>query len=234
MRRPWGFVDYDQRCHAAHARSTLMKVAIFPPPVMTRSTPLRLVTVMRPNHNIHRHVGNVEVKIYAYVPRRFAGAHGPGLGLALAVRPAGSTEAPGSTARRRRVPLAGCGAPLRLEGPTWTMRGIPAPGGLAFARARDVPAAPLTAWLLRRGGAGSAAGTPCGRSPGAGARQSPRRRASVRRTRRSCRPATALPRFDPAAYGGPPWPLISPPIGRARPIAVHIQAVRPGAPEVRP
>jgi hypothetical protein len=51
----------------------------------------------------------------------------PGLasGLALAVRPAGVVEAPGSTARRRRVPLAGCKAPLRLEGPTRTMRGVP-------------------------------------------------------------------------------------------------------------
>jgi len=50
---------------------------------------------------------------------------GLAFGLALAVRPAGAAEAPGSTARRRRVPLAGCEAPLTLEGPTRTMRGVP-------------------------------------------------------------------------------------------------------------
>jgi hypothetical protein len=50
-------------------------------------------------------------------------------GLALAARPAGLAEAPGSTARRRRVRAErGCGAPLTLEGPTRTMRGVPACG----------------------------------------------------------------------------------------------------------
>ncbi len=41
------------------------------------------------------------------------------------------------------------------------------------------------------------AGTAGGRSPGCRARQPPRRRACVRRTRRSCRPATARPRSNP-------------------------------------
>jgi len=54
-------------------------------------------------------------------------------GLALAVRPAGSAEAPGSTARAGgRVPRSG--APLTLEGPTRTMRGVPALVLVTFAR----------------------------------------------------------------------------------------------------
>ena len=60
-------------------------------------------------------------------PLRFAArSWGLASGLALAVRPAGSAEAPGSTARRRRVRAKrGREAPLRLEGPTRTMRGDP-------------------------------------------------------------------------------------------------------------
>jgi hypothetical protein len=67
-------------------------------------------------------------------------------GLALAVRPAGPAEAPGSTARRRRVPLAGCEAPLRMEGPTRTMHGVPVPVTVAspamtqLTRRRRAPA----------------------------------------------------------------------------------------------
>jgi len=57
---------------------------------------------------------------------RFA-ARVPGLacGLALAVRPAGLAEVSGvNGAPQARPASAGCGAPLRLEGPARTMRGI--------------------------------------------------------------------------------------------------------------
>ena len=45
--------------------------------------------------------------------------------VALAVRPAGVAEAPGSTAAEGASRAAGCEALLRLEGPPRTMRGIP-------------------------------------------------------------------------------------------------------------
>ena len=44
----------------------------------------------------------------------------------------------------------------------------------------------------------------------------------------------ASPALASAAYGGPPWPLIFRSVGRARPLVVDVQAVRPGAPKVRP
>ena len=50
----------------------------------------------------------------------------------------------------------------------------------------------------------------------------------------SCRTANgAPPDLTPAAYGGPPWPLI-PPGWPHPPFAVHVLAVRPGAPKARP
>jgi hypothetical protein len=62
---------------------------------------------------------------------RFA-ARLPGLasGLALAVRPAGLAEVSRvNGAPQARPASAGCEAPLRLEGPARTMRGVP-PRGL--------------------------------------------------------------------------------------------------------
>jgi hypothetical protein len=49
-------------------------------------------------------------------------------GLALAVRPAGLAEVSRvNGAPQARPAPAGCGAPLRLEGPARTMRGVPSP-----------------------------------------------------------------------------------------------------------
>jgi hypothetical protein len=49
--------------------------------------------------------------------RRFAArASGLAIGLAPAVRPAGSVEAPGSTARRRRVPRSGMRSTVEAGG----------------------------------------------------------------------------------------------------------------------
>ena len=58
---------------------------------------------------------------------RFAArVSGLAFGLALAVRPAGSAEVSGvNGAPQARPRGAGRGAPLRLEGPTRTMRGVP-------------------------------------------------------------------------------------------------------------
>jgi hypothetical protein len=47
-------------------------------------------------------------------------------------------------------------------------------------------------------------------------------------------PTASRPALTPAAYGGPLWPLISPAIDRAPYLVLHVQAVRPGAPKVRP
>ena len=49
----------------------------------------------------------------------------------------------------------------------------------------------------------------------------------------SCRPATASPRVNLAAYGGSPWPLF--PLGCSRPSSLFTAGtVRPGAPKACP
>ena len=110
-------------------------------------------------------------------------ALGLACGLALAVRPAGLAETPGSTARRRRVrPERGREAPLRLEG---------RPGQCAAFRTRghDLPGdgatrARLTAWSSRQSAAPSRYGgnrtRPVTGPPGAATRRAaglPARRA---------------------------------------------------------
>jgi hypothetical protein len=55
-------------------------------------------------------------------PLRFAARS---WGLALAARPAGLAEVSGVHGAPQARPAAGCGAPLRLEGPARTMRGDP-------------------------------------------------------------------------------------------------------------
>jgi hypothetical protein len=96
-------------------------------------------------------------------------------GLALAVRPAGAVEAPGSTARRRRVPRSG-------------MRSTVDAGGAAPDNARRSDPATVTlsggdrrTWREGDGRAvfagavpGVTAGTACGRYRGSRARQPPR------------------------------------------------------------
>ena len=145
----------------------------------------------------------------------------PGLafGLALAVRPAGPAEAPrarvGPEDRFLRSGIAKdpCG---------W--RGRPGqcaafrPGRCDSLRRRRTRVS-LTAWSSRPGAApGDTAGTACGRSPGppgAAARHAGGLPPIGRDE--SCRTANgAPPDLTPAAYGGPPWPLISLPVGCAR------------------
>ena len=89
-------------------------------------------------------------------------------------RPAGSAEAPGSTARRRRV-RAGCGrgAPLGWRGrPGQCATFRPAPG--RFRPALGAPGVKMTVWsCLCRAASGVEARTDAA-GPGNGARQSPR------------------------------------------------------------
>jgi hypothetical protein len=152
-------------------------------------------------------------------------APGRAFGLALAVRPAGSAEAPGSTARQRRVPLAGCEAPLRLEGPTRTMRGVPPPPPRLYWHRRGSHKA---IGLILTDGRGTG---PIWRDrmrpvTGAAGRGSSARLAGSRPegVTKRCRPPTASrPALTRAAYGGPLWPLISP-----RLTAPASRAPRPG------
>jgi hypothetical protein len=120
-------------------------------------------------------------------------------GLALAVRPAGS--ALGLQGQRRAEGAsraAGCGAPLRLEGPTRTMRGVQAGCLRTFARrsgypARDDdPASSQRASLTVRYG-GERGNGGAGRGPG---RCAPAQEARARLPRH-------LRRESPS-----PWPLL--------------------------
>ena len=64
----------------------------------------------------------------------------PGLayGLALAVRPAGAAEVSRVTRRAEGASRAArCEAPLTLEGPPRTIRGVPAPAPTVTARPRS-------------------------------------------------------------------------------------------------
>ena len=139
-------------------------------------------------------------------------------GLALAVRPAGLAEAPGSTARRRRVPRSG-------------MRSTVEAGGASPDNARRsgpvaVTSSRRSAHLARccrpgRGAGGRGSGIRRGPQAaghrGRRARQPPRRRARVRRTRRSCRPATARPRVNPGRLRRVTLAAFSLSTARARP-----------------
>ncbi len=134
-------------------------------------------------------------------------------GLALAVRPAGSLEAP-----RARVgpedPF--CGAvrvrkdlrvPLQVEGAAWTMRGVPPrclvtfPATVQLVRGwRPSPRGGRSTGQIRR--APHAAG-----HRGHRARQRGAPRASARRARRKLPPRLrrAARALTPAAYGGSLW-----------------------------
>jgi hypothetical protein len=129
---------------------------------------------------------------------------------------------------------AGCEAPLRPEGPPRTMRGIPAP--CWWLSGDGATNSMLTAWSSRRGAVPGRYGghrrRPVTGPPGAAARRAEGLPPEGRDE--SCR----------TAYGA--WPGSDP--GRlrratlassfswfARPLLVlHVQAVRPGAPKVRP
>jgi hypothetical protein len=95
---------------------------------------------------------------------------------------------------------AGCEAPLRPEGPARTMRGAP-----VSARRPRYPHGSRRIWrglvalaVVLAGAAADTAGTAAAGHRGRRARQSPRRRACVRRTRRKLPPRNGeTPRLNP-------------------------------------
>jgi hypothetical protein len=165
-------------------------------------------------------------------------------GLALAVRPAVAAEVSARKGGSRRCFLRSgrCGAvgkdlrvPLRVEGPTRTMRGIP-PGCCDILPAIAAPSTRVTVWSCcwRARHWGGTPGIAGGRSRGAVRRQPPRRRTIVRRTRRKLPPRNGETPGEPqpptAVHLGRPFPLDCP-----RPSSLFTAwAVRPGAPKVRP
>ena len=119
-------------------------------------------------------------------------------GLALAVRPAGPAEAPGQRRAAGASRVAGCGAPLRLEGPARTMRGVP-PGGcdifpaIGATRREDDGLAVALA-----GAAAGYGGTAGGRSPGRRARQlGAPQGLRPKGAAKAAAPPTASPRVNP-------------------------------------
>ena len=143
---------------------------------------------------------------------------GLALGLALAVRPAGLVEAPGSTARRRRVPRSGMRSTVEVGGASPDNARRSAPTAVTFS-GDGATGVRLTAWSSRTGAVpGDTAGTAGGRSPGppgAAARRAVGLPPEGRDE--SCR----------TAYGAPPGPdpgrprrrtlaLVSPAISRVR------------------
>jgi hypothetical protein len=152
---------------------------------------------------------------------RFA-AHASGLasGLALAVRPAGPVEAPGSTARQRRVPRSRMRSTVEAGGTGPDNARRSGPGDCDTLPAIHALGVRLTAWSCcwrarhREGAAGSVGG----RSPGSRARQPPRRRACGRRTRRKLPPRNGeFPgEPQPPTAGHPSRSLPSTACGRPR------------------
>jgi hypothetical protein len=136
-----------------------------------------------------------------WVYRRFAArASGLAFGLALAVRPAGLAEAPGSTARRRRVPRSGMRSTVEAGGASPdNARHRSGPVGCDILTATGVLGAMISAWpWCWRARQRDTAGTASGRSPGilcAAARRAVGLASEGRGE--SCRPATARPRVNP-------------------------------------
>jgi hypothetical protein len=166
---------------------------------------------------------------------RFA-ARVPGLasGLALAVRPAGSAEAPGSMARRRRVARSAMRSTVDAGGADPDNARRSDPVAVTFRTAIGALGASVTAWSCSCG----AASGPWRRGPaaaGAGAAvrgSSSRRRASARRARRKLPPRNGETPATLAAYhrspGRPTLPRL------LAPARVAGSGRRRGAPKVRP
>jgi hypothetical protein len=145
---------------------------------------------------------------HAPLARFAARLSGLAFGLALAVRPAGLAEAPGS----RACPKGrAAGAPLTLEGPARTMRGAPVPVLWPLTASGALGASDGLAVVL----AGAAAGYGGDRRrPVTGETvrgSSPRRRACVRRTRRKLPPRNGETQGEPqpptAGHPGVSFPL---------------------------
>ena len=156
--------------------------------------------------------------------RRFAACSGAWpLAWPLPTGPLGRQRLQGQRHAAGVSRAAGCETPLRLEGPTRTMRGVPAPALRPLWRRRKSHVADglvLADWRdtgpMRR--APHAAGH---RTTGRGS--SARRRASARRERRKLpHRQRRAPDLTPAAHGGPPLaahhsPLLYRPVFRASP-----------------
>ena len=97
-------------------------------------------------------------------------------GLARAVRPAGSAEAPGSTARRRRVPRSGMRSTVEAGGADSDNARRSDPIPVTFRLVTSAPGESVTVWLCARGAIlGTVmAGTGSGRWRASRARQPPR------------------------------------------------------------
>jgi hypothetical protein len=130
---------------------------------------------------------------------------------------------------------AGCEAPLRLEGPAWTMRGVPARSlshlhGSRRAWCEGDDPRPWC-WRARQR---DTAGTACGRSPGSPCAAAAARRTIVRRTRRKLPPRNGETPVEPepltAGHPGRSFPSIA----RVLSSLFTAGVVRPGAPKVRP
>jgi hypothetical protein len=134
-----------------------------------------------------------------YTLRFAARQMGLASGLALAVRPAGLAEAPGSTARRRRVPRSGMRSTVEAGGASSDNARRSGPGAVTSSR--------LSAHLAcgRRPGRGAGGrGSGIRRGPqaashrGRRARQPPPVGLSSEGSGESCRPTTASPRLNPS------------------------------------
>jgi hypothetical protein len=109
------------------------------------------------------------------------------------------------------------------------------PAGCDIFTAHDAPGAGASAWpWCWRARQRDTAGTAGGRSPGGRARQPPRRRICVRRTRRKLPPRNGETPGEPRppTAGHPGCSSLS--TARARPRCSRLGAVRRGAPKVRP
>ena len=111
--------------------------------------------------------------------------------------PLGWQRSPGSTARRRRVPRSGMRSTVEAGGASPDNARRSAPRGCDIFAAPGTPGARVTAWpWCWRARQQDTAGTAGGRSPECRARQPPRRRACVRRTRRKLPPRNGETRVN--------------------------------------
>jgi hypothetical protein len=176
------------------------------------------------------HLGTELVSIGRFAAR----VSGLASGLALAVRPAGPVEAPGSTARRRRVPRSGMRSTVEAggTGPDNARRS----GSVAviFIRRSAHSGAERDGLVLLvwRGIGGVTVGTAAAGNGEAVRGSSSRRRASARGARRKLPPSNGETPGDPCRLSPVTRPLYSPRL--LAPTRVVGSGRRRGAPKVRP